>query len=166
MPDAVVKGIVGVSMALLVIFMLARPQSTARTVTVPAPAPVLGYVLTFVLGIYGGLFSGGYTTLMTVLGVAAFGLRMVESVALMKVVNLVSCVAASLIFLAAHVIDWRVGVPLGVANLIGGYIGAHLAVRSNERFVRSVFMLTVAALALKLLAYDVVYRGVRALMTP
>jgi hypothetical protein len=84
---------------------------------------------------------------------------MLESVALMKPVNLVSCAAASLVFFSAHLIDWRVGVPLSVANLIGGYLGARLAVRASERWVRGLFLSTVTCLALKLLAYDLIYRS-------
>jgi len=162
LPEAVVKTVVGVSMALLVAFMLLRPSATARTESTPPPALAAGYLLTFVLGIYGGLFSGGYTTLMTFLGVTCFGLRMLESVALMKPVNLVSCAAASIVFFSAHLIDWRVGVPLAVANTIGGYLGALLAVRASQRLVRGFFLATVAALALKLLAYDVIYRALSA----
>src|SRR5258707_8199754 len=70
LPDAMVKGVVGVSMAALVVFMTVRRKGTNRAASVPPPAATLGFVLAFVLGIYGGLFSGGYTTLMTVLGVA------------------------------------------------------------------------------------------------
>lgn len=158
LPEQVVKTIVGVSMALLVAFMAAQRRATERVVSVAPPAAGLGFVLSFLLGIYGGLFSGGYTTLMTVLGVACFGLRMIESVALMKPINLVSCAAASAVFLAAHLIDWRVGVPLALANFLGGYLGAHLAVRASARLVRALFLLTVACLALKLLGYDVLYR--------
>src|SRR5258708_1152302 len=62
LPEPVVKTIVGVSMALLVAFMAAKPGATARAASIPPPAAVLGFVLAFFLGIYGGLFSGGYTT--------------------------------------------------------------------------------------------------------
>lgn len=162
LPEPVVKTIVGVSMALLVAFMAAKPQATARATSIPPPAAALGFALASLLGVYGGLFSGGYTTLMTFVGVACFGLRMLESVALMKPVNLVSCAAASIVFFSANLIDWRVGVPLALANLIGGYLGAHLAVRASQRVVRGFFLATVACLALKLLAYDVIYRAVLA----
>jgi uncharacterized membrane protein YfcA len=158
LPDPVVKAVVGVSMAGLVLFMLLRRDTARRLESIPPPAAALGFVLTFVLGIYGGLFSGGYTTLMTVLGVACFGLRMLESVALMKPVNMVSCAAACVVFFAAGLIDWRVGIPLAAANLLGGWLGAQLAVKSSEKLVRSLFLATVAGLALKLLGYDVVYR--------
>jgi uncharacterized membrane protein YfcA len=46
-----------------------------------------------------------------------------------------------------------------MANLIGGYLGARLAVRASERWVRGLFLSTVTCLALKLLAYDVIYRS-------
>ncbi|MEP7049703.1 MAG: sulfite exporter TauE/SafE family protein [Pseudomonadota bacterium] len=159
LPEAVVKTIVGVSMGLLVAFMAVKPGSTARSVSIPPPAALLGFMFAFLLGIYGGLFSGGYTTLMTFLGVTCFGLRMLESVAITKPINLVSCAAASLIFYLAHLIDFRVGIPLAVANFVGGYVGAQLAVKSSERLVRALFLATVACLALKLLAYDVLYRA-------
>ena len=159
LPEAAVKAVVGVSMGLLVLFMSVRRGSTARVQSVPPTAAVAGFVLTFLLGIYGGLFSGGYTTLMTFLGVACFGLRMLESVALMKPVNLVSCLAACVIFISAGLVDFRVGIPLAAANLVGGWLGALLAVRISERLVRGLFLTTVACLALKLLAYDVVYRA-------
>lgn len=162
LPEAVVKAIVGISMALLVAFMALRPGATSRSQSILPPAALLGFVLTFLLGIYGGLFSGGYTTLMTMVGVACFGLRMIESVALMKPVNLISCAAASLVFASARLIDWRVAPPLAVANLLGGYLGAHLAMRTSQRAIRGLFLLTVAGLALKLLGYDVLYRTVLA----
>jgi len=146
-------------MGLLVAFMVVKPGSASRTVSVAPPFAWLGFGLSFVLGIYGGLFSGGYTTLMTFLGVTCFGLRMLESVAITKPINLVSCAAASLVFYFAHLIEFRIAIPLAAANFIGGYVGAQLAVKSNERVVRALFLATVSCLAMKLLAYDVVYRS-------
>lgn len=158
LPEPVVKAVVGTSMGLLVAFMAFRPAAASRPQSIPATAAGLGFALTFVLGVYGGLFSGGYTTLMTVLGVSCFGLRMLESVALMKPVNLVSCAAACVVFFWAGLVDLRVGIPLAAANLVGGHLGARLAIRSSERWLRLLFLTTVAALAGKLLVYDLVIR--------
>ena len=46
LPEAVVKTIVGISMALLVAFMTARPRATALRVSVAPTAAILGFVLT------------------------------------------------------------------------------------------------------------------------
>jgi uncharacterized protein len=52
-----------------------------------------GYLLTFVLGIYGGFFSGGYVALLTAVFVAFFGMTFLEAVAVTKVLNLFSSLA-------------------------------------------------------------------------
>ena len=152
LPETVVKLVVGISMAALVVFIaLYRPGAPV------APTPArrgAGYVGTALLGVYGGFFSGGYTTLMTVLCTICFGLTMMESVAITKPVNLLSSAAASVVFFAGGLIDLRVGLPLAAANLVGGWMGAHAALKGGDRFVRRLFLLTVAALAAKLLIWD------------
>lgn len=158
LPETVVKVVVGVSMAALLLFLVFKRQSGPPVASSPGRRAV-GYTAATLLGIYGGFFSGGYTTLMTVLCTVAFGLTMMESVALTKPINLISCVAACAVFLAGGLIDLRVGVPLAVANLLGGYVGAHAAIKSGDKFVRSLFLATVGALALKLLVWDVLLRG-------
>jgi uncharacterized protein len=156
LPESVVKLVVGVSMAALVLFTLLHRSTT------PPPSTrrrrVFGLIGTTLLGVYGGFFSGGYTTLMTVLCVVCFSLTMMESVAITKPVNLVSCLAASLVFFGGGLIDLRIGLPLAAANLVGGWIGAHFALKGGDRFVRLLFLLTVAALAAKLLVWDLLLR--------
>ena len=44
---------------------------------------------------------------------------------------------------------------MGAANLVGGFLGAHMAIRGGNAFVRKVFLIVVGALILRL-AYDVV----------
>jgi uncharacterized protein len=153
LPETTVKIVVGVSMAALVIFIALHRKSEP---TPPTPGRRLaGFIGSTLLGVYGGFFSGGYTTLMTVLCTVCFGLTMMESVAVTKPINLVSCVAASVVFFAGGLIDLRVGVPLAVANLVGGWLGAHAALKGGDRFVRLLFLGTIAALALKLIVWDV-----------
>lgn len=153
LPEVVVKAVVGISMGVLVLFIAVRRGGGT-------PAPVtplrrnLGFAAATALGVYGGFFSGGYTTLMTVLCTVTFGLTMMQSVALTKPINLVSCAAASVIFFFGGLIDLRVGIPLAVANLVGGWLGAHAAIKQGDRFVRTLFLLTVGSLALKLLLWD------------
>jgi uncharacterized membrane protein YfcA len=153
LPETVVKIVVGVSMAVLVVFIALHRKPTP---VAPTHARRLaGYLGSTLLGIYGGFFSGGYTTLMTVLCTVCFGLTMMESVAVTKPVNLLSCAAASVVFFIGGVIDLRVGIPLAAANLLGGWIGAHAALKGGDRFVRLLFLITVGALAVKLVVWDV-----------
>jgi uncharacterized protein len=156
LPETVVKVVVGISMAALVLFIALQ-----RKAEPPPPSATrrrLGYAAATLLGIYGGFFSGGYTTLMTVLCTVCFSLTMIESVAVTKPVNLISCAAASAIFFWGGLVDLRIGLPLAAGNLAGGWLGAHAAVKGGDRFVRLLFLLTVAALAAKLIIGDVILR--------
>ncbi|HEY7956555.1 MAG TPA: sulfite exporter TauE/SafE family protein [Polyangia bacterium] len=151
-----VKGIVAGSMVAMLLFMLARPRFGEAAVSPSGKRRAIGFVAAALLGVYGGLFSGGYTTLLTFTCVAAFGLPLLSSVGLTKLVNLVSSGAATLVFLYSGVVDLRVGVPLAASMLVGGWVGAHLAIRKGERFVRVIFLLMIAALAVKLLVFDLI----------
>jgi uncharacterized membrane protein YfcA len=157
LPETVVKLVIGVSMAALVVFIALNRKSAGPAAPTPARRTA-GYLGTTLLGVYGGFFSGGYTTLMTVLCTVCFGLTMIESVAITKPINLLSNGAASVVFFASGLIDLRVGVPLAVANLVGGWLGAHAALKGGDRFVRRLFLATVAALAAKLLVWDLILR--------
>jgi uncharacterized protein len=156
LPETVVKLVVGISMGALVVFIALH-----RKAEPPAPSRarrLTGYAVATLLGVYGGFFSGGYTTLMTVLCTVCFSLTMMESVAVTKPINLISNTAASVVFFMGGIIDLRIGLPLAGANLLGGWLGAHAALKGGDRFVRLLFLLTVGALAVKLVIWDIVLR--------
>src|SRR5215213_8570566 len=94
-----VKIIVFVSMIVVTIFTLwKRDAGVAKAENVSSGTILLAYVLTFLLGIYGGLYSGGYVTMLTPCFVAFFGMTFTEAVANTKLINVFSSLAASAIF--------------------------------------------------------------------
>ncbi len=120
-----------------------------------AARPIVAYVLTFVLAIYGGLYSGGYVTMLTAVYVAFFAMPFAEAVGSTKLINIFSSLVATLIFAWQGLIDYKLGAMLAVTMFIGAYIGAHYATRMNEVWLRRLFLATVLLLAAKTL-YDVV----------
>ena len=75
---------------------------------------------------------------------------LMRTVGTTKLVNLVSCAVASAVFINARLIDYRVAVPASLASFVGGWAGAQLAIQRGEKFVRALFLVTVLAMALKL----------------
>jgi hypothetical protein len=106
--------------------------------------------------VYGGLFSGGYTTLLTFVCVGVLGASLLEAVGLTKVVNFASSAIASVEFARLGLIDWRVGGAMAVAMAVGAWLGAAAALRYGHGWVRGVFLIGVAALACKLLIFDII----------
>lgn len=118
-----------------------------------------GHALTFALGIYGGFFSGGYVTMLTVVFVALFRMTFVEAVATTKIVNICSSFVATMVFMWRGLVDYRLGVVLGLAMFAGAFVGARVAVKLNNLWLRRIFLATVILLALKILLYDALWQS-------
>jgi uncharacterized protein len=128
----------------------------ARPVEPPTrTAEYAAYVLTFLLGVYGGFFSGGYVTLLTAVYVGLLGATFIEAVATTKLVNVFSSLIATAIFMWQGLVDYRLGLILGAAMFVGALVGGRVAMRLGDRWLRRIFMTAVWALALKALLYDV-----------
>ena len=121
-------------------------------------AEVGGYAVTFLLGIYGGFFSGGYVTLLTAAYVGLFGMTFIRAVATTKVINIVSSLVATIVFALLDLIDYRLGILLGVTMFLGATLGGYVALRIENAWLRRVFLLTVIVLALKTLLYDIAWK--------
>ena len=91
--------------AVTVFTLLKRDAGIAERAQVSTGATLLTYVLTFALGVYGGLYSGGYVTMLTAAYVAFFGMTFTEAVASTKLINVFSSLIASAIFAWQGLID-------------------------------------------------------------
>jgi uncharacterized membrane protein YfcA len=142
---------VAASLGTMVVVMLANPrfgEAGARVVSRRRAA--LGYLVAAVLGVYGGFYSGGYTTLLTFAVVGLLGTSLVEAVGLTKVVNFASSAIACVAFARAGLIDLRVAAPMSVAMIVGAWAGASLATRFGHRYVRALFLGSLLLLGVKL----------------
>lgn len=115
----------------------------------------LGTVLTLLLAVYGGFFSGGYVTLLTAVFLAAFRMPFLRAVATIKVINVASSLVATVIFALKNAVDWRLGLVLSAVMYAGATLGAHWTLRLNEQWIRRLFVTTVLLLAIKTLVVDV-----------
>jgi uncharacterized protein len=149
-----IKLIVSIAMiavTLFTVFQRKRVNGEAHAVSTASLAIAL--VLTFLLAIYGGLYSGGYVTILTATAVAFFGMTFAEAVASTKLINVFSSSVATIVFAWQGLIDYRLGLILGVTMFVGAYFGAHYATKLNELWLRRIFLTTVLLLAIKIL-YD------------
>lgn len=118
----------------------------------------LGYFLTLLLGIYGGLFSGGYVTILTAVFVAAFRMTFSEAIATTKLVNVFSSGIATIVFMEQGLVDYRLGIVLGATMFAGAWIGGHFARRLGNIWLRRIYLAVLWLLGLKALLIDV-FRG-------
>ena len=150
-----IKLIVSIAMIVMVIFILVRHNGSREVeqqpLTAKHPATAIMYLLTFILAIYGGLYSGGYVTVLTAAFVTFSAMTFSESVAATKFINVFSSGIATLIFMWQGLVDYQLGIFLAVSMFAGAYVGAHYASRMDEVWLRRIFVATVFILAIKTL---------------
>jgi uncharacterized membrane protein YfcA len=148
-----IKLIVSVAMIAVAMFTLLRRNAGASDAEPGKHAVPLTYVLVFLLGIYGGLFSGGYVTILTAVCVGVYGMRYGEAVASTKLVNVFSSGVATIVFMWQGLVDYKLGLILGGTMFAGAYVGAHYATKLNDVWLRRIFLATVFLLTIKTI-YD------------
>ena len=123
-PARAIPIVIASATLLVAVFSLTKHNAGVSLIVVEPDriSDVAGYVLTFVLGVYGGFFSG-YVALLTAVFVAFFGMTFLEAVAVTKVLNLFSSLIATAVFAVRWLIDWKLGL-LGVASCVGAAAGA------------------------------------------
>ncbi|HOU53194.1 MAG TPA: TSUP family transporter [Myxococcota bacterium] len=122
----------------------ARPRMGRGAERVTATLIALG------MGFYDGLIGPGTGSLLLLLFVWALGMDFLKGSALAKVANLGSNLGALALFGSRGALLPALGLSLAVTNLVGGLLGARLAVRMGSAWVRRFFLLVVLGLLLRL----------------
>jgi uncharacterized protein len=107
------------------------------------------------VGAYDGFLGPGTGSFFVILLVGVLGYGFLEASAKAKIANLTTNVVAIIVFGLSGSVLWALGLTMGLANLVGGLIGARTAIRRGNAFIRRVFLVVLAALIIKL-TYDTV----------
>ena len=150
-PTGALQLTIAVAMIAVAVFSLLRHDRESGQRPVSSASRAGGYVATFVLAVYGGLFSGGYVTMLTAVFVFLLGLSFLQAVATTKVINIFSSLVATAIFAIRGVVDYKLGIILGVTMFVGALVGGNIAMRLSPVWLRRVFVVAVVALAAKML---------------
>jgi uncharacterized protein len=97
-------------------------------------------------GFYNGLIGPGTGTLMVFAFVSVLGLDFLKSSAVSKATNVSADLSSWTVLAFGGYIVWVLALPLVLGNMLGSYIGSHLAIRRGQGFVRAVFLVIVMAL--------------------
>lgn len=161
-PSAILRPLVLAMLVAVALFFLWRSSTPKQpepltSTTIERPwmrvAPIA-----FLIGAYDGFFGPGTGTFLIVAFVVLLHSPLSRATADAKVVNFASNLAAVCLFAIQGTILWSIALPMAAAQLVGGVVGARLAVRGGETVIRRVVFCVVIALALKM-AYDLTIRG-------
>ncbi len=121
----------------------ARPPRLDRT--------LFAFASGLLLGFYDGFFGPGTGMFWTVACVLLLGLDLLAATAYTKAMNLTSNLASLAVFLWTGHVRFGVGLTMAAGQVIGGRLGAKVAVKGGASVIRPIFLTMVLALAAKLL---------------
>jgi hypothetical protein len=101
-----------------------------------------------VIGFYDGIFGPGTGSFLMLI-LIYLGFAFLSASAIAKVVNVSTNLGAILVFGLHGAILWQVGLVLAMANVVGGLLGARLAIRGGSTLIRKVFLFVTVALIIR-----------------
>lgn len=108
-------------------------------------------VLTGLLvGFYDGALGPGTGSFFVIALVGLLGYSFLQASAKARLANWATNLASLVVFIPQGAVLWKVGLVMGVCNLLGGYLGARTAVSRGTRFVRVFFIVIVSAFILRI----------------
>lgn len=146
-PQALRPIVIAMLIGAAVLLFVRKPARTDDAVTGRA---WIAAGLALVIGAYDGFFGPGTGTFLIVGFVALCGRSLIHATADAKVVNFASNLAALAAFAHDGSVAWALALPMAAGQLVGGLVGARLAIKGGARLIRAMVAVVSGALVLKL----------------
>ena len=124
-----------------------RLESGEQRISLTAFSVLIG----FTVGFYDGFFGPGTGSFFTIAFVLLLGYALPQAIGGTKLLNFTSNVVALGVFILSGHILWVAGIVMGSGQIIGSYLGSHLAVKHGARLIRPMLVTISILMSAKLL---------------
>lgn len=154
-PEETFNRILAVVMFLVLGLIIWKPKTAPhlKIEKIASNNKVLGALIFFFIGIYGGFIQIGVGIFIIALLTFLTGSSLVQINSLKVIIIAIYMVASLLVFIINGQIDWALGLTLAVGNGLGAWLGSTLAIRRGDRWVKIVLAIAVVLLAGRLLGF-------------
>lgn len=112
---------------------------------------LFGVTIVPLIGFYDGLFGPGTGSFFMLAFVALAGYGVLKATAHTKLLNFASNFGGFVTFAAVGLVNWKIGICMGIAQFIGAQIGASLAMKIGARIIKPLLIIVSLSLAVRLL---------------
>jgi uncharacterized membrane protein YfcA len=165
LPAGVFKPVIVVALVAIALFTALRPSLGEVTALRHSGRRHHGVAAAVgaVIGFYDGVLGPGTGSFLVFAMVGLLGYDFLAASAKAKIVNVATNLGALLFFVPHGSVFWGLGLVLGAANMLGGYLGSRTAAARGSRFIRVAFLVVVTALIARV-GWDVWIENVRPLV--
>jgi len=152
LPRSVFEPIILVVLVVVGGYVVAKPALGAATALrfTGRRHLALAMLTGLVIGCYDGALGPGTGSFFVFTLVGLLGYDFLEASAKARLANWATNLGALAVFVPQGAVMWKLGLVMGAANLVGGYLGARTAVARGARFVRIFFIVVVSAFILRI----------------
>ncbi len=153
LPNDFLKPVVSVLVICVALYCYFRPAVGAEHsyVGLTKKTRTVTQFAAFGLGFYDGFFGPGTGIFLTFFLIGTLRCDFLRATANTKVLNWMSNVVPLSYFLFKGNIRFDIGIPMLIANIIGGYIGAHAAIAKGSTFIKWIYLTMAILTGLKLI---------------
>ena len=138
--DSIIGKVVAIALFIVVILpLLKKNLGVKKKEKISKKKLLIGVILFFLLSIFKGAI-GGTGIFQTYILATLFGLTFLECAGTRRIPNLISALTSVFIFSFHKIINWEVGIVLLISEGLGAYVGATLALKKGNKFVRRLFI--------------------------
>lgn len=151
-PEEALQPIIVVVLIGVLVMVMARPQLGALTDLrwEGNKHRVVAAAVGLTIGLYDGMLGPGTGTFLVLALVGVLGYAFLPASAIAKIINFATNLGALIFFVPSGHVLWALGLVVGTANLVGGYVGARMAISRGSGFVRIVLLVVVSVLIVRL----------------
>jgi uncharacterized protein len=153
-----IKPVILVLLAVVAVYTYTRKQTApVRRLNIPEGyRSMVAFVVGSAIGFYDGFFGPGTGTFLLIAFVGLFALDFLQASAHAKAINLTTNIAAVTRFASHGDIPYSYAIPMALSNIVGSFIGSHLAILKGSEFVRKFFLAMVLVLIMRF-AYEMAF---------
>ena len=151
LPADAFEQIFGAIFLAMAVLLLCKPKLLTDASHQPPKTLVGEFALFFGIGIYVGFIQAGMGILL-LLGISLFHSRdLVSANGVKNVIGFVLTVVALTVFVYYQQVAWIPGLIMALGNLLGGYVGAKLAIQKGRQLIFTFLIVVMVATGAKLL---------------
>jgi uncharacterized membrane protein YfcA len=150
-PNEFLKPIVGLVLFGLCIYFFLKPKlgMNSQYVGYTTMQLLILLILMSTIGFYDGFFGPGTGMFMSYVFIKLLKMDFVNATANTKILNLTTNICSLIFFIILGKVEFYIAIPMSLANMLGGYLGAKSAIKSGNKFIRWIFLFMALALAIK-----------------
>lgn len=149
----ILRNIVGSTILVLLPLLFLKKDLGIKHTVVSKRKIIIGSLIYFLVQIFAAFYGGGTGILIAYVLMFCFGLTILESTATKIIPWFFLSITSLIIFANKGIINYKMGVVMIVGMAIGAYLGAHVALKKGNLWLKRLFIFFVIISVGKLLFF-------------